>query len=322
MKTADLPVDYGHRWRAAMAPRTGDVRRELTLEAAEHLGLSYDEVERRIEASATAFPEEWQRLVPDPTDPRQVVRFYNESQTELFEQIAWHAGDPIHQRSAVCADFAQALPGRQFLDYGSGIGSNALVFGLAGFHVTLADVADPLRNFARWRCEHRGIPVRTIDLKHETLGRGQYDVITCFDVLEHVPEPMAALRRIRDALRPGGIFFIYAPFGHDPERPMHIVHDDAVLRPIRSLGFARRYDWDAAFPSNLPMPPTAYQRVSRSVLGNCAYFVRDVWLNGRVSDAIVSAARSFAGSSRPETPSNDRRRSSAPVGNGHDAART
>lgn len=297
----DAPtVNYSERWRAAMAPRTGDLSRELTLEAAEYLGIPFGEVERRVQSSATDFPEEWRRLVSDPTDPGQVVRFYNESQTELFEQIAWHAGDTIHHRSLVCADLVLSLPGREFLDYGSGIGSNAIAFGLAGFNVTLADVADPLRNFARWRCERRGISVRTIDLKHESLGREGYDVISCFDVLEHVPEPLTALKQIRDGLRTGGIFFVYAPFGHDPDRPMHIVHDDAVLRPIRSLGFARKYEWGEAFPSYLqhPRPPTPYQRVSRSALGNCAYFVRDMWLNGRVTDSLVTAARSLTGGRR------------------------
>jgi 2-polyprenyl-3-methyl-5-hydroxy-6-metoxy-1,4-benzoquinol methylase len=301
MSTVDSPnINYSERWRAAMAPRTGDIRRELVLEASEYLRIPYEEADRRVASSATDFPDEWRSMVTDPANPDQVVRFYNESQTELFEQIAWHSGDTIHHRSLVCADLVLALPGREFLDYGSGIGSNALVFGLAGFNVTLADVADPLRDFAGWRCQRRGIPVRAIDLKHEPLERGRYDVITCFDVLEHVPDPLAALENIRDALRPGGIFFVYAPFGDDPDRPMHIVHDEAVLRRIRSLGFARKYEWGAAFPSYLehPMPPTAYQRVSRSALGNGAYYVRDVWMNGKVTDAIVKAARSLAGGFR------------------------
>jgi 2-polyprenyl-3-methyl-5-hydroxy-6-metoxy-1,4-benzoquinol methylase len=293
MDTANLTTeDYGARWRAALAPRTGDIQRELTMEAAEHLGLTVAQAEARVAASGTDFFDEWQRTVTDPCDPEQVVRFYNESRSELFEQIAWHASDTIHHRSPVCADLASTLPGREFLDYGSGIGSNALVFGLAGFNVTLADVADPLRNFAKWRCQRRHIPVRAIDLKKESLERDRYDVITCFDVLEHVPDPLEALERMRAALRPDGILFLYAPFGYDPERPMHIVHDDGVLRRVRSLGFARQYEWERAFPAYLHHP-TPYKRVSRSALANSAYFVRDVWLNGAVTDSVVKAARTF-----------------------------
>ena len=290
-------ADYGTRWREAMAPRTGDIQRDLIIEASEHLGIPIAEVERRVAASGTDFFEEWGRTVSDPRDPDQIVRFYNESRSELFEQIAWHSSDTIHHRSPVCVDLAITAPGREFLDYGSGIGSNALVFGLAGFTVTLADVADPLRNFARWRCERRQIPVRTIDLKHATLERERYDVITCFDVLEHVADPLGALDRMRTALRPGGLLFLYAPFGYDPERPMHIVHDDSVLRRVRSLGFDRLYDWEPAFPEYLPHP-TPYRRVSRSAVANSAYFVRDVWLYGNVTDSVVKAARTVTGHRR------------------------
>lgn len=281
---------YDARWRAALAPRSGDIRRELASEAAEYLGLPIEDTLQRIEQSATDFPAEWNRMVTDPSDPDQVVRFYNESQSELFEQIAWHASEPIHHRSLVCADLASTLEGRDFLDYGSGIGSNALIFGLAGFRVTLADVADPLRNFARWRLERRGIQVETIDLKHERLESSRYDVITCFDVLEHVPAPLQAVRRMRDALRVGGAFFLYAPFGFDPIRPMHVVHDDPVSGYIRALGFALKPEWNCAFPAHV-YPPQAYVRVARPAPANFAYYVRDVWMRGPVGEAVANALR-------------------------------
>jgi len=293
-------VDYGARWRAALAPHTGDIRHDLTLEAAEHLGLTPEEAKRRVDASGTDFYQEWQQTVTDPSDPAQVVRFYNESRSELFEQIAWHASDPIHHRSPVCGDLALSRNGREFLDYGSGIGSNALVFGLAGFNVTLADVADPLRKFARWRCERRGIRVRDIDLKTTPLERDRYDVITCFDVLEHVPDPIAAVTHMRDALRPGGILFLYAPFGLDPERPMHVVHQDRVSPRIRSLGFAVKHEWERAFPEYV-YAPSPYQRVVRSPIVNGAYFVRDVWLNGTVGDYLSRTLRAVAPRARPDT---------------------
>jgi 2-polyprenyl-3-methyl-5-hydroxy-6-metoxy-1,4-benzoquinol methylase len=289
-RTGAAITEYDARWRAALAPRTGDIRQELALEAAEYLGLSVEETQHRIERSATDFPAEWDRMVTDPSDRYQLIRFYNESEAELFEQIAWHSTEPIHHRSLVCSDLASTLPGRTFLDFGSGIGSNALVFGLAGFRVTLADIADPLRNFARWRCERRGISVQTIDLKYETLEPARYDVMTCFDVLEHVPDPLGAVRTMRDALRVGGVFFLYAPFGFDPVRPMHVVHDDPVSPRIRALGFALNTEWAAAFPSHV-YPPHPYMRVARPAAANLAYYVRDVWMNGQLGDALSRALR-------------------------------
>lgn len=90
--------DYAARWQAALAPRTGDIRRELIMEAAEYLGITRAEAERRVERSGEDFGEEWKSTVQEPGDPAQLVRFYNESRAELFEQIAWHASEPIHHR--------------------------------------------------------------------------------------------------------------------------------------------------------------------------------------------------------------------------------
>jgi 2-polyprenyl-3-methyl-5-hydroxy-6-metoxy-1,4-benzoquinol methylase len=284
--------DYAARWCATMAPRTGDVRQELTIEAAEYLGISAEEAARRVERSGDDFPEEWRRLVSDPTDAAQLTRFYNESKSELFEQIAWHATEPIHRRSFICSELASNRWGRDFLDYGSGIGSNAIVFGLAGFRVTLADIADPLLGFARWRCERRGLKVRTIDLKRQRLERDRFDVVTCFDVLEHVPKPLRALRQIRAALRPGGLFFVYAPFGHDPVRPMHVVHDSSTFSHMRALGFELKKNWAGAFPPDI-RAHYIYERVQRSSAGRVGYYVRDRWLTGRAGDSVAKAIRAF-----------------------------
>jgi 2-polyprenyl-6-hydroxyphenyl methylase/3-demethylubiquinone-9 3-methyltransferase len=282
--------DYATGWRAALAPRTGDVQRELTLEAAEYLGITPEESARRVATSGEDFPAEWARLVTDASNQDQVIRFYNESKAELFEQIAWHSTDPIHYRSVLFADLARTRPGRSFLDYGSGIGSNALIFGLAGFEVTLADIADPLRNFARWRCERRGVRVKTIDLKQQSLYASAYDVVTCFDVLEHVPEPVKVLKQVSQAIRPGGVFFFYAPIGYDPVRPMHIVHDASVLRRIRSLGFAYFTEWTRKIPGSLQMH-SIYLRAERSAAANLAYYVRDVWLPGNSGAMLARAFR-------------------------------
>jgi 2-polyprenyl-3-methyl-5-hydroxy-6-metoxy-1,4-benzoquinol methylase len=290
--------EYAARWQTTMAPRTGDILRELTLEAAEYLGITPGEADRMREWAPEGFMEEWRRVVSDPEDPELLVRFYNESKAELFEQIIWHAGEPIHHRSFVCAELASRRPGREFLDYGSGIGSNAIIFGLAGFNITLADIADPLLGFAKWRCEKRGLQVRTIDLKRQSLERERYDVITCFDVLEHVPKPLRAVKRMRDALRPGGLFFLYAPFGYDPDRPMHIVHDASVFRHMRSLGFLPKEDWERAFPSHV-RAHHIYERVARSTFEKLAYRVRDTWATGPLGDAVAKVFRAVAAGHHP-----------------------
>jgi 2-polyprenyl-3-methyl-5-hydroxy-6-metoxy-1,4-benzoquinol methylase len=275
------------RWRRVLAPRSGDVRQELAMELSEYLHLSRDDVLGRFDDAPARFTQEWQNRVRDPLDERDLIKFYNESTTEIFDLAQWHADDHIHYRTLVCADIASRKAGRSLLDFGCGIGSDALVFADAGFEVTLADVSDPLLRFARWRCERRGLTVKTIDLKEEELPKRRYDVAICFDVLEHILRPLRAVDGIGRALRLGGLLFVHAPYGEDPVRPMHVVHKDIVTPRMRSVGFNSREDLDRTFPAWL-WAPKSWEAFDPSTVERLGYAVHDAWLPGAVTARLAS----------------------------------
>lgn len=270
----DDRTEYESRWARLMAPRTGCVLDELLLEASEFYGIPVAEARARAEHAAEEFAAEWRRKGVDGSDADEIIRFYNESQTEVFDLIAWHAGDPIHHRTFTCADLARGRGGRTLLDYGSGIGSDAIVFAESGFEVTLADVSDPLLAFAAWRCRRRGLPIAVVDLKTTTPAANAFDAAICFDVLEHVPDPVATTRAIRRSLRDAGLLFLHAPFGRDPLRPMHITERDVLSPRMRALGFQLE---EHAFPSYV-WAPRVYRRIDVSLLDRIGYYVSDVCL--------------------------------------------
>jgi 2-polyprenyl-3-methyl-5-hydroxy-6-metoxy-1,4-benzoquinol methylase len=278
------------RWAQLLAPRTGSLREELVEELARYLGIAPDIVRERLKDATSAFADEWRTRVQDPTDSRQVVRFYEESTTELFDLAEWHASDLIHLRTLVCLDVAAERGAKTVLDYGSGIGSDAVALASAGFDVTLADVSGPLLAFARWRCQNRGLDVRTIDLKKDPLPRQQYDAVLCFDVLEHVPNPVATLRRIRRSMRSNGLLFVHAPFGADEERPMHIVKKDVAWSWMRAIGFEWCGELEKRFPGWL-WAPHVYESVSSAPIDRVGYCLHDVLLPGRVTRAFARLYR-------------------------------
>jgi 2-polyprenyl-3-methyl-5-hydroxy-6-metoxy-1,4-benzoquinol methylase len=273
-----------------MAPRTGDLTGELVSEAAEYFRLTTEQVRERMANAAQQFKREWLQRVGDAHDERAIVSFYNETDSEIFELLAWHASDTIHYRTLVCVDIAARQPGRRCLDFGSGIGSDAIVFADAGFDVTLADVSEPLLAFARWRCERRGHKVRTIDLKTQSLPASSYDAAICFDVLEHIPKPMRTLGQISRALTAGGLLFVHAPFGVDSERPMHVVHADIISERMRTVGFNWRGDLEAAFPSWL-WAPRVYERFDLTRLDAIGYYVHDVLMPGTLGARMAALYR-------------------------------
>ena len=56
-----------------------------------------------------------------------------------------------------------------------------------------------------------GANVRVADLFRAELLPRTFAAVTLWDVLEHLPDPRAALRRVRDLLRPGGLVVLGTP---------------------------------------------------------------------------------------------------------------
>ena len=284
---------YDARWRRLFAPLTGDLRRDAAAEAADYLGLPLSEALALLDGASDRFTDEWKAHVPRSADTRTLAEFYNASQTELFDLLEWHATDEGNHRALVCADLLlRRHPGGAVLDYGSGVGTAGIVMADAGFDVTLADVADPLLDFARWRFARRGLKVRTIDLQREAPRTSAYPGVLCFDVLEHIPQPQRVVRRLRDGLVPGGSLFVFAPFGLDPRRPMHVVHDDGVDHRMAAMGLAREWQWEDQFPPYMwGARPNVYVRVESPAWRRAAYYARDVLLPDRAADVVTSALR-------------------------------
>jgi len=278
------------RLTTLLAPRTGNLAEELTLELSEYFHMSIDDIRARLAGATESFTAEWKEHVPDGSDERAVTRFYNESKTELFDLANWHSHDAIHYRALMCADIAQERGCREYLDYGSGIGADALVFASAGCRVTLADVSEPLLAFAKWRCERRGYAVETVDLKTSRPPRGRFDAVVCFDVLEHIHRPLRTLWGIHQSMCPGALLFMHAPFGPDPDRPMHVVHEDVVTPRMRTVGFNWRGDLERQFPEWL-WHPKVYQSFNVSFADRLAYRVYDEWLKGGTGEWLARAYR-------------------------------
>lgn len=116
-----------------------------------------------------------------------------------------------------------------------------------------------------------------------------FDVITCFDVLEHMYEPRRVVAKVKEWLKPGGIFYVQVPnidsaegrvFGkywHGLELPRHLFHySPASLRSLAktaglqevsletrrnpAVGTSLRYVWDDLFRAvGIRPTPVAYR---------------------------------------------------------------
>jgi SAM-dependent methyltransferase len=109
---------------------------------------------------------------------------------------------------------------------GDGVGNDAIFFARNGFKVDYFDVpGSKTYDFAVKRFEHYELLNQSVRLisDYDSCFEKQYDAVLSFEVLEHLPDPRAAIADIGKLLKPGGIALITESFGLTPAHlPTHL----------------------------------------------------------------------------------------------------
>lgn len=138
------------------------------------------------------------------------VSIYEDEELDLFGP----EGD--YYRDATAGEAAQAklawvtrfAPGGRLLDVGANVGT----FVRQARDRFDAIGIEPNAKTVMWAKDHAGAAVELGSIFTEVPAWvGRFDVITLFDVIEHVENPAAALRQCRRYLAPGGRLFVTTP---------------------------------------------------------------------------------------------------------------
>jgi 2-polyprenyl-6-hydroxyphenyl methylase/3-demethylubiquinone-9 3-methyltransferase len=139
---------------------------------------------------------------------------------EKFSQLAHRWWDPtsefkplhdINPLRLAHIDAIARLAGKRVLDIGCGGGILSEAMAAAGAQVTGIDLADKPLKVARLHLFESGRQVEYMKISAEELARQrpeQYDVVTCMELLEHVPQPAATVAACAELVKPDGwVFF-------------------------------------------------------------------------------------------------------------------
>lgn len=117
---------------------------------------------------------------------------------------------PLHDLNPARLDYIDAragLAGKRVLDVGCGGGLLSEGMARRGARVTGIDLAAGAIEVAKLHALEAGITVDYRLVPAETLAGsepGAFDLVTCLEMLEHVPDPAAILAAVARLVRPGG----------------------------------------------------------------------------------------------------------------------
>ena len=144
----------------------------------------------------------------------------NPAETAKFDRIAarWWDPDgesrPLHDLNPARLNYIAgrtALKGARALDVGCGGGILSEALAAAGARVTGIDLAPRVLDVARLHLHETGASVDYRETSVETLAAdmpGAFDVITCMEMLEHVPDPGSVIAACATLLKSGGRLFL------------------------------------------------------------------------------------------------------------------
>jgi len=141
-------------------------------------------------------------------DPAEIARFDATAQRWWDPNGAFR---PLHVLNPVRLSYIEsrvgALAGKRVIDVGCGGGLLTEAMSRRGAEVTGIDLGAATLEVAELHALESGLSIRYVKQSaedHAAQAPGSYDVVTCLEMLEHVPDPAAVLHALRTLVKPEG----------------------------------------------------------------------------------------------------------------------
>ena len=143
---------------------------------------------------------------------------------------------PLHDINPLRLNYIDerlGLPGKKVIDIGCGGGLLSEGMARRGATVTGIDLGEAPLAVARLHAEKSRVEVEYLQVLAEEIAEqraGEYDAVTCLEMLEHVPDPASVIRACAKLVKPGGQVF-FSTINRNPKAFLFaIVGAEYVLR--------------------------------------------------------------------------------------------
>lgn len=174
----------------------------------------------------------------------QTTRNVDFSEVAKFEALATRWWDresefkPLHDINPLRLNFIDERAGlaeKKVLDVGCGGGILSESMALRGADVSGIDMGEAPLSVAKLHQLESGLEINYRRITAEELAdqeAGQYDVVTCLEMLEHVPDPGAVISACARLVKPGGQVF-FSTINRNPKAYLFaIVGAEYVLKML------------------------------------------------------------------------------------------
>ncbi len=172
---------------------------------------------------------------PRNVDPAELAQF-NELAAQWWDRHgpmrALHLINPLRLQ---VIDEVVAVRGRKVCDVGCGGGILAEALARAGADVTALDLSTEVLEVARRHATDAGLAIDYREQAVEELAAEmpeQFDVLTCMEMLEHVPAPESVIAACAKLVRPGGYLVFSTLNRHPMSFVQAIVGAEYVLKMV------------------------------------------------------------------------------------------
>ncbi|MDO5357409.1 MAG: bifunctional 2-polyprenyl-6-hydroxyphenol methylase/3-demethylubiquinol 3-O-methyltransferase UbiG [Conchiformibius sp.] len=177
----------------------------------------------------------------DPTEIEKFGRLADIWWDKQGELKSLHDINPL--RLAYIEETAGGLAGKAVLDVGCGGGILSESMAVAGASVLGIDMAEQSLAVAKQHAQDGGVDnvsyrcISVEDLAAEAAG--SFDVVSCMEMLEHVPDPQSVVRACAKLVKPNGVL-VFSTINRNPKSYLH-----AVLAAEYILGLVAKgtHDW-------------------------------------------------------------------------------
>ena len=201
--------------------------------------ISEEEVMERLAEHLALRNTEWDKI--DKSNPKEVNDYYINNNYEIYDHFHWHLNNRRPFDKKLVEEIKMKYPDKstEILDFGSGGGQVAYMLANEGYIVTTYEPNKKSNKFMNLRCLKKNftkIKQITYPVDRKKF-KNKYDLILCFDVLEHLPDEKfeGTINLLEDFKKPGGQVISTVSFGAQDTHPMHFDFTEEKKQLIEKL---------------------------------------------------------------------------------------